>query len=204
MNLLENLTPETLRERALNWDHAPAKWEALAGGGLRVHVPPKVDYFQDPAGKVIKDDAPYLWMKVSGDFIAQAHVRPTFTTNYDAGAILARQDAQHWAKLCYESTDLGTTAAVSVVTNGTSDDANGVDLTLPDLWLQMCRVGNVFGLHYALDGQRWRMVRLFRLALPREIKVGLVAQCPAGPGTIIDFLHFGLEPRTVKDLRAGV
>jgi regulation of enolase protein 1 (concanavalin A-like superfamily) len=204
MNLLENLSTQNLAENGLHWDHAPEKWQQLAGGGLRVQVPPKVDYFQDPAGNMSKDDAPYLWKNVSGDFVARAHVRPTFTTNYDAGAILARQDDRHWAKLCYESTDLGTTAAVSVVTNGVSDDANGVDLTVPALWLQVCRVGNVFGLHYALDGQGWRMVRLFRLEVAPEIKVGLVAQCPAGPGTTIDFLYFSLELGTLQNLRAGV
>jgi uncharacterized protein len=203
-NLLAEITPKNLAKHSLNWDHAPLKWEPLAGGGLRVYVPPKVDYFQDPAGNMTKDDAPYLWKMVVGDFVARAHVRPTFTTNYDAGAILARHDARHWAKMCYESTDLGTTAAVSVVTNGVSDDANGADLTVPDVWLQISRVGNVFGMHYALDGKRWRMVRLFRLEVPQEIKVGLVAQCPAGPGTTIDLLHFSLEQRTLQNVRAGV
>jgi regulation of enolase protein 1 (concanavalin A-like superfamily) len=204
INLLQDLTPETLAAHSLSWTHLPEKWEALPGGGIRVHVPPKVDYFQDPAGVHQKDDAPYLWCSITGDFVAQAHVRPTFTTTWDAGAVMARQDAHHWAKLCYESTDLGTTAAVSVVTNGASDDANGADLGAPDLWLQVYRAGDVFGLHYALDGRSWRMVRLFKLSLPHSIQIGLVAQCPAGPGTTIDFLSFTIERRMVTNLRAGV
>jgi regulation of enolase protein 1 (concanavalin A-like superfamily) len=203
-SLLQELPAEALQAGTLTWSHGPEKWEPLPGGGLRVHVPPKVDYFQDPAGAIAKDDAPYLWMSVMGDFVAQAHVRPTFTTTWDAGAIMVRRDAKHWAKLCYESTDLGTTAAVSVVTNGSSDDANGADLTAPDVWLQIFRAGDVFGLHYALDGQSWRMVRLFRLSMPYSVQVGLVAQCPAGPGTIIDFLSFNIEQRLVKNLRAGL
>lgn len=204
MNLLTDLTPEMLAARSLSWDHPPLKWEPLPGSGMRVFVQPKVDYFQDPAGVHNKDDAPYLWLTANGDFVAQAHLRPTFTTTWDAGALLARFDAQHWGKLCFESTDLGTTAAVSVVTNGKSDDANGADLTAPDLWLQVFRAGDVFGMHYALDGHSWRMVRLFRLEGPAAMKVGLVAQCPAGPGTTIDFLSFSVETRTLQKLRAGV
>jgi regulation of enolase protein 1 (concanavalin A-like superfamily) len=203
MNLLEGLTPENLTRRKFQWEHPPLKWEALPGGGLRVHVPPQVDYFQDPAGIHQKDDAPYLWQPVSGDFVAQAHVRPAFNTTWDAGALLARHDAQHWAKLCFESTDLGTTAAVSVVTRQVSDDANGVDLAVPDLWLQLFRAGDVFGMHYALDGSSWRMVRLFNLTLPQEIRLGLVAQCPAGPGTTVDFLSYTWEARTIQNPRAG-
>jgi regulation of enolase protein 1 (concanavalin A-like superfamily) len=43
-------------------------------------------------------------------------------------------DSDHWAKLCFESTDFGTRAIVSVVTNGVSDDANGVNYHWPDVW----------------------------------------------------------------------
>lgn len=203
MNLLDSLTQNSLAKTSLSWEHDPLNWDPLPGGGMRVFVPAQVDYFQDPAGKVVKDDAPYLWMNCTGDFVAKAHVRPAHTSTYDAAAILARQDATHWGKLCFESTDFGTHAAVSVVTNGFSDDANGVDLTVSDLWLQMARAGDVFGMHYSLDGSSWRMVRLFRLAVLPTIRVGLVAQCPVGPGTSVDFLYFSVENRRLQNLRAG-
>jgi regulation of enolase protein 1 (concanavalin A-like superfamily) len=96
-----------------------------------------------------------------------------------------------------------------VVTDGLSDDANGVDLDAPSLWLQVVRVGDVFGLHYAMDDagkapKAWRMVRYFLLSLSPEIKVGLVAQSPIGPGTAVDFLRFTVESKTVGNLRAGI
>jgi regulation of enolase protein 1 (concanavalin A-like superfamily) len=213
MNLLDDLSLENLTSRALFWSHPPEKWEPLPGFGMRVYASPGVDYFQDPTGAHKKDDAPYLWVNVTGDFVAKARLRaPKSSSPGDAGAIMARLDAQHWVKLCYEYTDMGTTAAVSVVTNGTSDDANGAELSMRDAWLQVCRVGDVFAMHYSLDGlipggvsrSSWRMVRLVRLPMTAvSIKVGLVAQCPEGPGTTIDFLNFGIELRTVKNLRAG-
>ncbi len=205
MNLLENLTPQTLAERGLAWEHAPAHWEGLPGGGIRVGVPAHADYFRDPSGSHVNDAAPFLWMRVSGDFVARALVRPTFASTYDSGVIMVRHDAEHWAKLCFEKTDFGTTAAVSVVTNGLSDDANGADLEMEQVWLQMARVGDVFGLQYSpAEAGPWRMVRVFRLALPPAVRVGIVAQCPAGPGTTVDFLHFSLEQRTVRNVRAGI
>ena len=203
MDLFKSLS-ENVLPTPLQWDHQPPKWEILPEGGMRVHVPAQVDYFQDPAGKMQNDSAPYLWMEVNGDFVVQAHVRPAFTTTYDAGAIMVRQDATHWAKLCFESTDFGATAAVSVVTQGTSDDANGADLSVGAVWLQVARSGDVFAQHYSLDGKHWRMVRLFRLAAPQTVKVGLVAQCPIGPGTSIDFLSFSVEQRALSNLRAGI
>lgn len=200
-NLLETLNTSTPR---LIWDPTPLGWEPLAGGGIRVQVPPGADYFQDPAGAIQRDSAPFLGLSVRGDFVARAHVRPQFKSTYDSGVLMVRSDPLHWAKICFESTDFGTTAAVSVVTNGVSDDANGVDVSVPDLWLQMCRTGNAFGLHYSLDGLHWRMVRVFRLDLPEEVRLGVVTQCPVGPGTTVDLLFFGVEARTVKNLRAGI
>ena len=203
MNLLEQPTSDSLSLHHLTWSPAPLNWEPLPGGGMRVLVPEKVDYFQDPTGVMSKDDAPYLSMPVSGDFVARAHVRPNWVTVWDAAALMVRHDEHTWAKLCFESTDIGTKAAVSVVTRGVSDDANGADLLVADVWLQVCRVGGQFGLHYALDGQSWRMVRVFSLDVPQQVRVGLVAQCPAGPGVAIDWLSFNVEQRTVTNIRAG-
>lgn len=178
--------------------------EALPGGGLRLRAAPSSDYFQDPLGKHTRDNAAFLWLPAEGDFVAQAHVRPHWRHTWDAAALMARADATHWAKLCYEATDFGTRAVVSVVTQGISDDANGVDLEAPDVWLQVVRAGRVLAMHYAPDGHHWHMVRYFTLGEPGPLQVGLVAQSPGGPGADMDFLAFNLERATVKDLRAGV
>jgi regulation of enolase protein 1 (concanavalin A-like superfamily) len=143
-------------------------------------------------------------LPVEGDFVAQAHVRPCFAATYDAGALMVRQDVSHWAKVCYESTDLGTHAVVSVVTDGLSDDANGVDLDVELVWVQIARRGDLLAMHYALDGSAWRMVRYFSLVMPTRVRVGLVAQSPVGQGTRVDFHRFIVEPRSVENLRAGV
>ena len=140
MELLTNLS-EGLG--TLSWLNAP-KWEPLPGGGIRVFAPAKTDYFQNPNGEGGSDSASLLWTAVEGDFVAQAHVRPTFASTYDAGALMVRHDETHWAKFCFESTDLGTHAAVSVVTNGLSDDANSVDLEAEAIWLQIVRQGDLF------------------------------------------------------------
>jgi hypothetical protein len=201
MNLLQNISEGW---GALSWKDAPERWEALPGGGLRVYAPARSDYFQNPSGDTPRDFGPFLWLPVAGDFVAQVHVRPTFAATYDSGVLMVRHDARLWAKLCFEATDFGTHAAVSVVTNGVSDDANGVDLPTPDLWLQIVRAGDLFAMHYAADGVAWRMVRYFRLPVPPTVQVGLVAQSPVGEGTTVDFLHFTVEQRRVGNMRAGI
>ena len=201
MNLLQDVAQNGLGK--LTWLNETG-WEPLSDGGLRIHTGPKTDFFQNPNRQGGSDSAHLLWLPVTGDFVAQAHVRPTFTSTYDAGALMVRGDETHWAKVCFEATDFDTHAAVSVVTNGLSDDANGPNLDVPDVWLQVVRVGDLVALHYALDGKAWRMVRYCTLPLPDEVQVGIVTQSPIGPGTTIDVYSFTIERRTVKDLRAGV
>lgn len=202
MELLQDILTQGLSP--LTWTNAPDRWEVLPDSGLRVFVPPKTDYFRNPNGLQASDDAPFLWLPVQGNFIAQVHVQPTFTATYDAGALMVRHNETRWAKTCYEDTDFGTHAVVSVVTNGVSDDANGVDLDADDVWLQIVRVGDLLAMHYALDGRVWHMTRYFALPMPREVMVGLVAQSPVGPGTAVDFLRFTVEQRNVENLRAGI
>jgi uncharacterized protein len=199
-NLLAKLTEKDTAP--FTWTHAAA-YTCLPAGGVHISAPARTDYFQDPAGKLRNDSAPYLHMDVTGDFVARALVTHPFRFTYDAGALMVRQDATHWAKLCFEATDFGTHAVVSVVTNGVSDDANGVNYHWPQVWLQMVRMGNLIALHYAPDGEQWNMVRLFSLDLPKTVQVGMVAQCPVGAGTEIDFLHFSLEQHKIEDVRAG-
>lgn len=201
MNLLQNLQQDGLGD--LQWTN-PTRWEPLPGGGMRVLAQARTDFFRNPDGSAPNENGHLLWLPVEGDFVVQAHVRPTFASTYDAGALMVRGDEAHWAKLCYEATDFGSHAVVSVVTDGRSDDANGVNLDLPSVWLQIVRQGNLFAMHSAAEGEEWRMTRYFALDLPPEVAVGMVAQSPVGPGTMIDFLHFSVERRSVGNLRAGV
>lgn len=201
MDLLRNISQDL---SPLTWTNDPVQWKPLPGGGLRVRAGAKTDFFQNPNGSPGSNTAHLLWLSVEGDFVARTHVRPTFASTYDAGALMMRHDETHWAKICYEATDFGTHAAVSVVTNGVSDDANGADLDAESLWLQIVRQDNLFGLHYSLDGADWRMVRYFTLPVPPQVKIGLVAQSPVGPGTNVDFLSFSVKPRRVSNMRAGV
>jgi len=201
MNLLQSLQQDGLGD--LQWTN-PTRWEPLPGGGIRILAQARTDFFRNPSGSAPSENGHLLWLPVEGDMIVQTHVRPTFASTYDAGALMIRADSTHWAKLCYEATDFGTHTVVSVVTDGRSDDANGVDLDLPSVWLQIVRQDNLFAMHYAADGEAWRMTRYFALDLPSEIAVGMVAQSPVGPGTMVDFLHFSVERRRVGNLRAGI
>lgn len=148
-------------------------------------------------------NAPYYYTEIEGDFVLRVKVSHEFKSTYDSASVMVMKDENCWAKCCFELTDFGTHAAVSVVTKGNSDDANGCNLEGISAWLQVCRVGNNFAFHYSVDGIRYFMMRYFHLPAQPVIKVGLLAQAPTGDGGIRVYEHLTIENKTVKNIREG-
>ena len=192
-----------------NWKWLNESPVIMADGDIAIVAPERTDWFNDPVPKDGKlsapvANAPFYYTEVSGDFVFRAKVRPNHRYTYDACALMVIQDEYVWTKAAFEKSDFGTNAVVCVVTNQISDDANGCNIEQEEIWLEICRVGDVFSVLYSLDGERFDMVRLFHLPVAESVKVGLEAQSPAGEGGLRLFSQVSLEQRTVKNLRAGV
>lgn len=192
-----------------NWKWLNESKMVCAGDELAIVAPEYTDWFNNPVPEngVLSApvaNAPFFYTEVEGDFVFRAKVRPNFKTVYDACALMVIQDEKLWTKAAFEKSDFGTTAAVCVVTNGISDDANGCNIEQDEVWLQIVRVGDVFCTHYSLDGETYYMVRLFHLPVEKKVKVGIEAQSPAGEGGLRFYSDISIENKTVANLRAGV
>lgn len=172
--------------------------------GIEIYAPAKTDYFVNPVDGNVKADAPFFYKEVEGDFILRAKVSHDFVSTYDACVLLALDHDKLWAKACFEYTDLGTNSVVTVMTNEKSDDANGINTSSNEIWLQMSRKDNVFAIHYSLDGKEFLMSRLGCLPMQKKIKVGLEAQSPTGDGGMRYFSEVSLEIRSPLDIRKGI
>ncbi|MDD3360412.1 MAG: DUF1349 domain-containing protein [Hespellia sp.] len=193
-----------------NWKWINESKIRLGGDEISIYAPAQTDWFRNPvpdAGGELEEpvaNAPFFYTNVTGDFIFSAKVEPDHKSIYDAGALMVIENDVLWTKLAFEASDFGTKAAVCVVTNEVSDDANGCDINQENVWLKIVRVGDVFSTHYSLDGENYHMVRLFRLPVQETVKVGLEAQCPSGEGGNRVFSKIKLEHKTVKNLRNGI
>lgn len=148
-------------------------------------------------------NAPFFYKEVNGDFVMRVKVQVDFKDVYDAACLMVMKDLEVWGKLCFELTDFNTHAVVSVVTNQTSDDANGSNIEGDSVWLQISRTGQSFAFHYSLDGKQFFMARFFNLPVEDQVKVGFVSQSPTGKGGNRFYSQFSLEQRTVKNIRVG-
>lgn len=195
-----------LREKTMKFDNLKWMKESTfekTEQGIAVYAPASSDYFVDAQTDEVINTAPFLYEEVCGDFVLKAKVHHDFISTYDACVLLALDNEALWAKACFEFSDLGTHSIVSVMTNKKSDDANNVSIEGNEVWLQLARKGNMFAIHYSLDGQTFKMARLTYLPMSETIKVGFEAQSPMGEGGMRYFEHCSLEHVTLNDIRDG-
>jgi regulation of enolase protein 1 (concanavalin A-like superfamily) len=186
---------------------APACGYEIADGALRLTAQPRTDLFVDPAGGVEPPDAGRLaGFPPAGDFTLTARVRVEFASTYDAGVLLVHAGERRWAKLCFEYSPQKAPTAVTVVTRGSSDDANAftVDAREP-LWLRITRSGRAWAFHASTDGAWWGLLRYFSLHEEEsdQVSVGLMAQSPTGPGCSAVFDRISFGQTAPADLRDG-
>ena len=186
----------------LNWLNEPEDWSFDNDGKLTI-IPNAVTDFFRPYGQSPNDNACLLYTKVTGDFTVVTKTKAVFAGFGDATAITVRSKEDLWAKVCMEQSPIGDISVVSVVTNGYSDDSNGELLQQPECYLRITRNGDVFGMHYSLDGKVWRFVRYVVFPAPKEVMVGVHAQAPFAGGCEGEFEFFKIANEAVKDFRSG-
>jgi regulation of enolase protein 1 (concanavalin A-like superfamily) len=177
----------------------------IDAGTLTMVASPRSDLFVNPSSDGDLPSLGRLVTGVDGDFMFSACVEADIHEFGDAGVLYVEYDGQRWFKLCLECTPRGEPSVVSVVTRGTSDDANSWTLDRPRAYFRVSRRGAGFALHASTDGQYWTLVRHFSLGIPASapVKVGFLAQSPVGEGCRATFTDVSLVHATLADLRDG-
>jgi len=171
--------------------------------GFTITAGALTDIYVPPDGSPPIDKVPGLRMKLgAGPVRVSAKVAPAFVADFDAGALLVRTDAGHWGKLAFEYAPDKRTMAVSVVTKGRSDDANGATFALPALYLRVYRDGSFFAFHVSPDGKVWDFLRAFSVA-GENATLEFIAQAPRGAGTEARFSEIALVDGRLDNLRDG-
>jgi uncharacterized protein len=177
-------------------------------GALILSAAAGTDLFLDPAGtgqSMVPDAGRFAGLPPAGDFTLAARVRVEFGRMYDAGVLLLHARERHWAKLCLEYSPQLRPTAVTVVTKGVSDDCNSFEVDGDTLWLRITRSGAAWAFHASADGSWWRLLRYFALSGdPAElVRVGFLAQSPAGEGCTATFDQISFRPGAPENLRDG-
>lgn len=191
------LTTETRNQ--FNWMNEPETWSYTDQGGVIVEAKADTDFFQDPAGKHIRATAPFLSMPVTGDFEITTRLTVDMKNQYDSGCLMLMADDRNWCKLCFEYDGKAATIVSVVTRDGSSDDCNSVEVSVPDPYLRIRKVEDCISFFYSPDGEEWKLIRYFGMPIQGELRAGLVAQSPTGTGCTC---HFSSMNVTQPDMTA--
>jgi len=188
----------------LEWKNTPLDWQVEHGNNLTIVAGEHTDWFIDPAGNYVKDNAPgALFAPPDASFLLSARVTVDFASTFDAGVLQLRGRDDLWAKLCFEYSPQGQPMIVSVVTRGVSDDCNSVPIEGQEIYLRIARSIPTIAFHYSRDGRYWHLVRYFTLGKLDNLRVGFSSQSPTGQKCRAVFSEISYRPGTLKDNRNG-
>jgi regulation of enolase protein 1 (concanavalin A-like superfamily) len=189
---------------AMRWVNEPTTW-TLDDDGLLITAPAGAELFTDPSTGVRDSSAPRLLADVSHleHYRLSARVHVEFASTYDAGVLALWATPDRFAKYCFEYSPQHQPMAVSVVTRGVSDDANGFSVDDRALWMRIAKIGPTYAFHASTDGTTWQFVRHFELAGDPAPQVGFLAQSPTGQGCPVRFGDIRFDEVALTDLRDG-
>ena len=168
-----------------------------------IEAPKHCDLICDCVSKTITNNAPMLLTDIAGDFTIRAKLSHSFQSLYDAACLLLYEHEQLWAKACFECAEQGVHTAVSVVTNGYSDDCSSIHTEANAIWLRINRKKDIISMQSSFDGVKWEFMRIVSLPFADQIKVGFLAQSPLGNGGTFIFEDYEITPSVFHDIRTG-
>lgn len=172
----------------MQWYNEPAAWHD-ADGQIRVSVGGQTDYWRVTRHDFIKDDAPFYYREVSGDFTATVKITGDYAALYDQAGLMVRANASVWLKCGIEFLD-GVQQASAVVTRDFSDWSV---VALPDnprsIWFRVQRIGTALEVYYSRDGAAYTLIRQAYFSDAAALQVGVMGAAPVGDGFDVVFEH---------------
>jgi uncharacterized protein len=186
------------------WHNPPVEWSYESSKGLYILAGAQTDWFSDPAGTSVKDNAPCALVSLPDDsFLLSAKVSVTFASAFDAGVLQIRKADDLGAKLCFEYSPQRRPMIVSVVTRATSDDCNSAEVDRSEIYLRVARTPQTLAFHYSHDGCVWQFVRYFALGKLKSLRAGFSAQSPTGTQCAVVFSEISYRRGNLRDNRSG-
>jgi hypothetical protein len=167
-------------DRRLRWLNPPPV-VAVRDGWLSFSPGDETDFWQKTLDGGARDNGHFLFIELSGDFVAETKVTGEFQNQYDQAGLMLRRDATHWLKADAENDPVGTPTLGVVITRETSDWS--VSRPAPkEFFFRLERRGDLVEVRTSVAGREWSLLRQATFPLQDPVQVGVFAACPVKAG----------------------
>ena len=177
---------------AMNWYNKPAKWIGNASK-LTFTVDPGTDYWQVTHYGFKRDNGPFYYQEMAGNFEASVKVSGSYRELFHQAGLMIRIDEKNWIKTGIEFVD-GVQNISAVVTREVSDWSVVPRHNSPkSVWLKLLRKGDYVEIKYSFDGHKYDMLRLAYFPPDKKVQIGMVAAAPGKQSFPVTFENFKVE-----------
>lgn len=175
------------------WLNEPPEWH-LDGQSLSVTTGKRTDFWRETHYGFVRDDGHFLFTEASGDFTAEATFSGRYEHLYDQAGLMLRLDERHWVKAGVEFND-GERQLSTVVTRERSDwSVTSMSSDASEVTLRLTLRGGALLVQVALEGGRYRLLRLADFPVRDSVMVGVMCCSPEREGFQATFSNFRVGP----------
>jgi len=176
----------------LKWLNAPEKHTGNAKK-LTFTVAPGTDFWQVTHYGFKRDNGPFAYVEMEGDFEASVKVTGSYKELFHQAGLMLRIDEKNWIKTGIEYVD-GKQNVSAVVTREVSDwSVIPRDDSPKSVWLKLLRKGDYAEIKFSFDGVNFEMLRLAYFPPKVKVMIGMVAAAPGKESFPVTFEDFTVK-----------
>jgi regulation of enolase protein 1 (concanavalin A-like superfamily) len=181
----------------LTWYNEPGEY-SVVGGQFVVRPDKETDFWQKAYYGFTPDNGHLLYLELTGDFQMDTHVHFSFVSQFDQAGLMVRTDPEHWLKTSVEYQSVGP-SSLGVVMTDIQSNWSVADFEDNHVYLRVKRIGDLFGVYHAMDGESWRIMRMGPLPMSDPVQAGVYACSPVDAGFEAHFDYLTVSPPTSKE-----
>jgi regulation of enolase protein 1 (concanavalin A-like superfamily) len=183
---------EGQKKQGMNWHNEPEEWSQHRTTVV-MRVPPKTDFWRMTANEVVKDDAPFYFLEVEGDFEVRVKVRANYDNPGDQAGVMVREDEENWMKCGIQMVG-DVPHMCSTNTHGWSDWSLHPLPHLPEyMWVHAKKIGDGLEVYISEDSFDWMQIRQADIVDDAILQVGLYCAAPESDGFDVTFEDFMIK-----------
>lgn len=191
--LLITGTLQAQLNKEMKWYQEPKKWSGTPHS-LSVTVDSSTDYWRITHYGFIRDNGPFYYQEVEGNFEASVKVSGQYKELFHQAGLMVRIDNKNWIKTGIEYVD-GVQNVSAVVTREVSDWSVVPRNDSPaSIWLKLLRKGDYVEISYSFDHKEYKMLRLAYFPPKVKAQIGVVAAAPGKLPFNVLFEDFEVKP----------
>lgn len=167
------------------WNNMPATRAKVNGSEVTMRIPPRSDCWRKTRNNFNRDNAPYHWHKVTGDFEVFCKIAGDLISMYDKAGMMIRLDEANWIMTGMEFFNNQMNHSTCVTKDHTDWSLTPIPLNAEKvgIWFKYKRLGDSFECFFSKDDmQSWIMTREGIFTSEPTLYVGICGASPIGKG----------------------